>query len=68
VAELRAILPAEVKLHYAMKANPMPAVVGWMAQRVDGIDVASAGELKVALDAGANPDRDQLCRTWKARR
>ena len=55
VAELRAALPRAVKLHYAMKANPMPAVVGFMAGLVDGIDVASAGELKVALDAGANP-------------
>ncbi len=55
VAELRAALPAAIKLHYAMKANPMPAVVGFMAGLVDGVDVASAGELKVALDAGATP-------------
>ncbi len=55
VAELRQVLPARVKLHYAMKANPMPALVGLMVSLVDGIDVASAGELKVALDAGANP-------------
>ena len=54
VAQLRATLPAGIKLHYAMKANPMPAVVGVMAGLVDGIDVASAGELKVALDAGAD--------------
>ncbi len=55
VAQLRHALPAGIKLHYAMKANPMPAVVGWMAGLVDGIDVASAGELQVALDAGADP-------------
>jgi len=55
VDELRTTLPPSIKLHYAMKANPMPAVVGWMAGLVDGIDVASAGELKVALDAGTNP-------------
>lgn len=55
VAQLREALPAGVKLHYAMKANPMPAVVCFMAGLVDGIDVASAGELKVALDAGADP-------------
>jgi diaminopimelate decarboxylase len=53
VAQLRAALPAAVELHYAMKANPMPAVVACMAGLVNGIDVASAGELKVALDAGA---------------
>ena len=55
VAMLKATLPPSIKLHYAMKANPMPAVVGLMAGLVDGIDVASAGELKVALDAGADP-------------
>ncbi|NMG56088.1 pyridoxal-dependent decarboxylase, exosortase A system-associated [Aromatoleum aromaticum] len=55
VSELRTALPREVRLHYAMKANPMPALVCHMAKLVDGIDVASAGELKVALDAGADP-------------
>lgn len=55
VADLRSILPTSVQLHYAMKANPLPAVVSLMTSLVDGIDVASAGELKIALDAGANP-------------
>ncbi|MDE2615173.1 MAG: pyridoxal-dependent decarboxylase, exosortase A system-associated, partial [Burkholderiales bacterium] len=55
VAALRAALPAGIGLHYAMKANPMPALVQFMAGLVDGIDVASAGELMVALDAGADP-------------
>lgn len=50
IADLRANLPEDVKLHYAMKANPMPAVVQHMAGLVDGLDVASAGEMKVALD------------------
>ena len=31
----------------------MPALVGFMRPLVDGMDVASAGELKLALDAGA---------------
>lgn len=55
VAELRAALPADISLHYAMKANPMPAVVGHMARLVDGIDVASGEELRVALDTGMDP-------------
>lgn len=55
VDQLRTFLPSSIKLHYAMKANPMPALVGEMARLVDGIDVASGGELCVALDAGANP-------------
>jgi len=55
VAELRGALPRQIKLHYAMKANPMPAVVQFMATLVEGIDVASVGELKVALDSGVDP-------------
>jgi diaminopimelate decarboxylase len=38
-----------------MKANPMPAVVAHLVPLVDGLDVASAGELAVALAAGADP-------------
>jgi diaminopimelate decarboxylase len=52
VAELRAVLPESISLHYAIKANPMPAVVAHVARLVDGLDVASIGELRVALDAG----------------
>ena len=55
VAELRRHLPPEIELHYAMKANPMPAVVQHMAGLVDGIDVASGGELRVALDTTMAP-------------
>lgn len=52
VQQLRAALPSELSIHYAVKANPMPALVQHMAGLVDGLDVASAGELRVALDAG----------------
>jgi diaminopimelate decarboxylase len=55
VEQLRAALPAEIHLHYAMKANPMPEVVRYLAEITEGLDVASAGELKVALEAGAKP-------------
>lgn len=55
VGELRSALPRAVKLHYAVKANPMPALVAHMASLVDGLDVASAGELKIALDVGVGP-------------
>jgi diaminopimelate decarboxylase len=55
IRELRTFLPTQIKLHYAMKANPMPALVCHMASLVDGIDVASGAELKVALDAGVGP-------------
>ncbi|MCX7097490.1 MAG: pyridoxal-dependent decarboxylase, exosortase A system-associated [Methylococcales bacterium] len=50
VAKLRNNMPPDLKIHYALKANPMPAVVQHMASLVDGFDLASAGEMKVALD------------------
>jgi diaminopimelate decarboxylase len=53
VAELRAALPKDVRLHYAMKCNPMPDVVAHFVPMVDGVDVASANEMDVALAAGA---------------
>lgn len=55
VEALRAALPAEISIHYAVKANPMPALVAHMARRVNGLDVASVGELRVALDSGMDP-------------
>jgi diaminopimelate decarboxylase len=55
VALLRSELPPDVHLHYALKANPMPAVAQLLAGLVDGFDVASAGEMKVALDTGMAP-------------
>jgi diaminopimelate decarboxylase len=50
VRHLRRTLPDDISLSYAMKANPMPAVVQHLAGLVDAIDVASAGEMQVALD------------------
>ena len=52
---LRKHLPAELHLHYAIKANPMPEVVRHLTALMDGLDVASAGELRVALASGMNP-------------
>ena len=59
VASVRRALPEGVRLGYAVKANPMPAVVQHLAGLVDALDVASAGEMAVALDAPIGPDR--LC-------
>jgi diaminopimelate decarboxylase len=50
LATLRLAMPHDLRIHYAMKANPMPALVQYMASLVDGFDLASGGELKVALD------------------
>jgi len=67
VTQLRAMLPASIKLHYAMKANPMPALVCHMVNLADGIDVASGGELKVALDSGADPRQISFAGPGKSR-
>ncbi|HYD60374.1 MAG TPA: pyridoxal-dependent decarboxylase, exosortase A system-associated [Noviherbaspirillum sp.] len=53
---LRNVLPRQVRLHYSVKANPMPALVQHMAGLVDGCDVSSAGELKVVLDTVMQPE------------
>ena len=57
VQRLRQALPQSLHLHYAIKANPMPAVVKHLAGMVDGLDVASAGELRLALITGMDPKR-----------
>lgn len=57
IANLRQALPEQVHLHYAIKANPMAAVVQHLAFLVDGFDVASAGELKLALDTPMPAER-----------
>lgn len=51
---LRSTLPPPLTLHYALKANPMPELLEHMVATVDGLDVASAGELQLALDAGCS--------------
>ncbi len=57
VALLRAALPADIHLHYAIKANPMAAVVQHMAGLVDGFDVASTGEMKTVLNTAMPPGK-----------
>lgn len=55
IAALRQALPRGVRLHYAIKANPLPELVRCLAPLVDGFDVASGGELRLALEAGMAP-------------
>jgi diaminopimelate decarboxylase len=52
IAQCRTYLPAQIKLHYAVKANPYVPLVHAMRHWVDGFDVASAGELLLALQTG----------------
>ncbi len=66
IDRLRALLPERVELSYAMKANPMPAMVQHLSRRVDRIDVASGLELLVALDTPIRPDRVSFAGPGKA--
>lgn len=50
VAAVRAALPTGIDLSYAVKANPMPALLQHLSGLVDGFDVASALEMRHALD------------------
>jgi diaminopimelate decarboxylase len=56
IAALRAAMPPALGIHYAIKANSHPAFLAAMKAEVDGFDIASAGELAKALDAGLDPD------------
>jgi len=57
VVALRAVMPPNADIAYALKANPSLAVVARMGGLGLGGDVASAGELATAVRAGIPPDR-----------
>ncbi|MEA1013576.1 pyridoxal-dependent decarboxylase, exosortase A system-associated [Sphingosinicella sp. LY1275] len=54
IARFRSAFP--VQLHYAIKANSYGHLLASIARKVDGFDIASAGEMALALDAGMAPD------------
>ncbi|WP_241005201.1 pyridoxal-dependent decarboxylase, exosortase A system-associated [Nocardioides sp. zg-1228] len=56
IAALRAALPADLEISYAVKANPMPALVQHLSRIVDSLDVASGAEMRLALDTPAAPE------------
>jgi ornithine decarboxylase len=55
-ARLAAALP-DAEIHFAVKACPHPEVLRTLVALGSGFDVASAGEVRLALCAGADPDR-----------
>jgi diaminopimelate decarboxylase len=57
IIALKTLLPKKVKLHYAIKANPMPNLVAHAANYLDGLDVASHQELLTALSTGIEPGK-----------
>ncbi|OIO54053.1 MAG: hypothetical protein AUJ55_12765 [Proteobacteria bacterium CG1_02_64_396] len=57
VEALRATLPRQVHVYYAMKANPHVGIVAHMKRLgVEGIEIASSGEMSGALTAFSGPE------------
>src|SRR5438034_10442130 len=57
IAKLRSHLPAAVDVVYSLKANAALGLCGFIASAGLGADVASAGELVTALEAGFPAER-----------
>ena len=57
VEKLRTALPADVEILYSLKANASLGICDVFADTGIGADVASAGELATAVEAGFPPDR-----------
>ena len=55
IARFRRAIP-RVELHYAIKANTYEPLLSQVAKQVDGLDVASGGELRLALASGMAPE------------
>lgn len=55
VAALRAAMPQQLSIHYAVKANPYGPLLKHMLGLVDGFDIASGGELAIVRAAGIDP-------------
>ncbi len=55
--DLHDALPDNLKIYYALKANPNHEIIQLMAGLYDGFDVASAGETERVVQAGIAPDR-----------
>jgi diaminopimelate decarboxylase len=65
--EIRAALPADLLITYAMKANPHPGIVKAMGGLYDGLDIASRGEMETALGAGVPAERMSFAGPGKSR-
>ena len=52
---LRKSMPENVELYYAVKANPNIEILRKLGEMYDGLDVASAGEMKRGMEAGIAP-------------
>lgn len=53
------------RIHYAVKANPHPAVIEALLREGSGFDAASRGEIELCLSLGARPERISFGNTIK---
>jgi diaminopimelate decarboxylase len=54
---LRGAMPSRFGVCYSVKANPNPAILQHFLARGCGLEIASAGEFQLALQAGCPPGR-----------
>lgn len=57
IAALRSAMPDSLGINYAIKANPFAPLLVAITGMVDGFDIASGGELGMALAAGMPADK-----------
>jgi len=53
---LRRALPARFSISYSVKANPNPTILKLLLEQGCGFEIASAGELHLALDSGCSAE------------
>jgi len=54
---LRSTYPDRFDIYYSVKANPNPSLLAFFLAQGAGLEIASAGELHLALEAGCTPQR-----------
>ena len=57
VTALRAAMPEQLQINYAIKANSFAPLLEYVSSLVDGLDIASGGELEMVLAAGNDGSR-----------
>ena len=57
IADLRASLPERIKVNYAIKANSYAPLLELISDLVDGLDIASGGELEMLQELGIDGRR-----------
>ena len=54
---LRLAMPGRLKVNYAIKANSFSPLLEYISTLVDGLDIASGGELEMVRETGFDPSR-----------